>query len=464
MANHANSKLQLIVECLFLLLDEDNSKTMTSSLLLFCVKDALAIMMAPLANFSLQLIVETSSLLLLRDFERPSTTAVMNDSFSFKFIVASHSEGAQFSPNFDQPSDLDSSKLTVIFFEISFHFCEDYRIFHEGEYQIKNDGYAIDKQQSANIRMSSVDRNGLVDRNDLDNHNGLVKHDGKINPNGPASKLIVICNWTKISLLTREDCTIFCEGEWSPTTTKMHGDFTYLFNILLFKLSELIVKYPIGLIVRIIGLVGHNGLVGRIVQNGLVGNNLVNQNGLVDHNDLVDHNGFVGRNDNVDHIGHDLFSHNGLNGFINLGVSFIGLGFVGFIGLCLVSIAGLISHISLVGLGGFSGISSLVGRISLVSLIGLIGLVGLISLGKLGITSLVGSSASSARRLISLVGFTICSLATIAASAILSVAVASQSAEATILIASRVFAREKEDVLVARSRQEKVVAVDCLFW
>jgi len=33
-----------------------------------------------------------------------------------------------------------------------------------------------------------------------------------------------------------------------------------------------------------------------------------------------------------------------------------------------------------------------------------------------------------------------------------------------LLIASRVFAREGEDVLVACSRQEKDVAVDCLFW
>jgi hypothetical protein len=96
MAYHANSKLQLILECFFLLRNEDNSETMTSSLLLFCVKDALAIMMATFANFSLQLIVETPSLLLLRDFERPAITAVMNGSFSFKFIVASHSEGAQF--------------------------------------------------------------------------------------------------------------------------------------------------------------------------------------------------------------------------------------------------------------------------------------------------------------------------------------------------------------------------------
>jgi hypothetical protein len=46
-----------------------------------------------------------------------------------------------------------------------------------------------------------------------------------IEAHGPTSKLIVICDWTKISLIFREDCTIFCEGEWSPTTTKMHGDF-----------------------------------------------------------------------------------------------------------------------------------------------------------------------------------------------------------------------------------------------
>jgi hypothetical protein len=86
MATHAKPKLQLIVECLFLLCNEDNSETMTSSLLLFCVKDALAIMTAPLANFSLQLIVETPSLLLLRNFECPSIKAGMNSSFSFEKI------------------------------------------------------------------------------------------------------------------------------------------------------------------------------------------------------------------------------------------------------------------------------------------------------------------------------------------------------------------------------------------
>jgi hypothetical protein len=89
MANHANSKLQLIVECLFLLRNEDNSE--------------------------LQLIDETPILLLLRDFKRPAITAVMNGSFSFKFIVESILEGARFAPNFDQPSNLDSSRLIVDF-------------------------------------------------------------------------------------------------------------------------------------------------------------------------------------------------------------------------------------------------------------------------------------------------------------------------------------------------------------
>ena len=44
-------------------------------------------------------------------------------------------EGARFASNFDGLSNLDSSKLIVNFSEISFHFCEDYRIFREGEYQ-----------------------------------------------------------------------------------------------------------------------------------------------------------------------------------------------------------------------------------------------------------------------------------------------------------------------------------------
>ena len=75
--------------CLFLLCNEDNSE--------------------------IQLIVETPSPLLLRDFEHPAITAVMNGSFFFKFIVESILEGARFAPNFDRPSNLDSSRLIVDF-------------------------------------------------------------------------------------------------------------------------------------------------------------------------------------------------------------------------------------------------------------------------------------------------------------------------------------------------------------
>jgi hypothetical protein len=111
------------------------------------------------------------------------------------------------------------------------------------------------------------------------------------------------------------------------------------------QLSELIVMYPIGLIVRIIGLVGHNGLVGRIVHNGLV--------------------------------------------------SFIGLGIVGFVGLSLDSLGGLIGHISLVS-------CCIIGLIELAASsnhwpIGLIGVIGL------GLIALSASTASLARRLISFI-------------------------------------------------------------
>ena len=43
------------------------------------------------------------------------------------------------------------SKLIVICFKTPLHFLEDCGIFCEGEYQVKDDGYAIVKQQSANI-------------------------------------------------------------------------------------------------------------------------------------------------------------------------------------------------------------------------------------------------------------------------------------------------------------------------
>ena len=141
-SNNSVVGFQLVVESI-LILHSEGAQVASASLQTFADGDQ-----AASQSDTSELIVETPSLLMLRNFKCSAITAVMNGSFSFKFIVASHSEGARFAPNFDRPSDLDSSKLIVVFLEISLHFCEDYRIFREGEYQVKNDGYAIDKQRS----------------------------------------------------------------------------------------------------------------------------------------------------------------------------------------------------------------------------------------------------------------------------------------------------------------------------
>ena len=173
--------------------------------------------------------------------------------------------------------------------------------------------------------------------------------------------------------------------------------------IKLFKLSELIVKYPIGLIVRIISLTGHNGIVGFI---GLVGHNgivgilgldgiisLINCNiGLIDCNDLVDHNGLVSCNDLADHIGLEFIGYNGL-------VSFIGLGIIGFVGLSLVSLGGLIDHFSLVGLCIIGLIESAASSNHWP-----IGLIGVISLGLIVLSASMASLAHWLISFVSIIG------------------------------------------------------------
>jgi hypothetical protein len=99
MMNHTNPKLQ-IVECLFLLRNEDNSETMTSSFLLFCIKDTPAIMTAPLANFSLQLIVESLP-------TGAKQASICNN--SFKLIDMLASEGAALCSEGTQPAPTISS-------------------------------------------------------------------------------------------------------------------------------------------------------------------------------------------------------------------------------------------------------------------------------------------------------------------------------------------------------------------
>jgi hypothetical protein len=58
--------------------------------------------------------------------------ASWNSNETFRLIDALSSEGAQFAPNFFRLGNFNSSKLIVMYSEISFHFCKDCRIFCEG--------------------------------------------------------------------------------------------------------------------------------------------------------------------------------------------------------------------------------------------------------------------------------------------------------------------------------------------
>ncbi len=84
----------------------------------------------------------------------PAPTILCNKPLGRRLIVdlilILHSEGAH-------------ASLTIVnSFKISFCFCEDCRIFCEGKWQVKDNGYAIVKQQSANIPKWEVKDNGYI--------------------------------------------------------------------------------------------------------------------------------------------------------------------------------------------------------------------------------------------------------------------------------------------------------------
>jgi hypothetical protein len=137
--------------------------TTRANFLLLSVQDDSAIMMATHTIYSLQLIVESLS----AGAKQVAPATIHNN--LFKLIVVLASEGAHFAPyifenaftyanelNHEgacvQATSFQASKLIVNYFEISFHFCEDCRIFCEGEWQIKDNGYTIVKQRSANTQ------------------------------------------------------------------------------------------------------------------------------------------------------------------------------------------------------------------------------------------------------------------------------------------------------------------------
>jgi hypothetical protein len=103
---------------------------------------------------------------------------------SFKLIDALASEGALFSPYifenaftyanlnhegaWAQATSFLASKLIVNYSKISLYFQEDCSIFCEGEWEVKDDGNAIVKQQSAYI--------SNVGEKLLSNDDAIVKH------------------------------------------------------------------------------------------------------------------------------------------------------------------------------------------------------------------------------------------------------------------------------------------------
>ena len=144
----------------------------------------------------------------------------------------------------------------------------------------------------------------------------------------------------------------------------------------------------------------------------------------------------------------------------------------------LVSFISLIGHIGFVGRISHNGLIGIIG-LSLVSLIGIVGLIGfgfisLIGLDNLKFISVFGSSASLAHHLIIFFHLRrLINSSVVQASSTRSCYQANKHYRnrqrrlnllCYRLVISRTFAHEGEDVVVARSHEEKDVVVDYLFW
>jgi hypothetical protein len=225
-----------------------------------------------------------------------------------------HSEGALFAPYFDRSSDIDSSKLIVICFELSFHFCEDYRIFREGEYQPY-----LGLQPQFGLRPQL----GFWSQND---------------------------RWLR---------------------QRLHQSYVSLVDFVL---------------IRIVGLVDcriFNGICGLISNISLVG--FIH----IDFGDIL----------SLGNLG--LISLVGSSTLVDCWI-FIGIGNFG----CLFSLGGLTSGISLIGRigrNGLIGLVGLVGRNGFVDLIGFSSLIGIVN--SIGLNGLIGLALAASAPSASLVSF-----------------------------------------------------------
>jgi hypothetical protein len=223
----------------------------------------------------------------------------------------------------------------------------------------------------------------------------------------PTSKLIVI--YSKKSLHFREDCEMFCEGEWEEQSQQPKHDLIDHYGVIgRADLIDLIKFDGYNGLVKCNGLVDFIGVVGFVGLNRLVGivglsflDDLIGlvdlvkiakpgingRNGLIGHISIVGQVGLVGLVDLglVGHPGSGLVGHTGLS---LDGISLVGLGFFGVNGL--ISIVSLVDHISLlvsqislvnpIGLKLISHVC-LNSRFSILDFIGHNGLIGFIDLG-----------------------------------------------------------------------------------
>jgi hypothetical protein len=259
-----------------------------------------------------------------------------------------------------------------------------------------------------------------------------------------SNKSFMLIDVSKTSLHFREDCGMFCEGEWEQK--RRFNGHTGIVGLGLIGHPDL--ARLTGL-VGFIGLIDFIGLIGLISLDDLRLMSLISLSallacwliGLISHVNgfsldglkYVDHISLVGCKDFFGQIG--LVGKVGLVGII--GISFNGIsGIIGQIGLSLlinlciglnghIRRNGLIDHmglaghtdiasaiiISLVGRivdrNGLIGLISLVGFgvISFVGLICLIGLVGLVNLGGISLVSLMGLIGSHISHGLGLVSF-----------------------------------------------------------
>jgi hypothetical protein len=158
----------------------------------------------------------------------------------------------------------ESSKLMVIYFKISLHFCKDCGIFCVGEYQVKDDGYVIVNQQPANIPNAGEKRQqSIKTNNDTNDERWHKKKYGKAIINIEAVDL------TALGLIGHNKL-IGLIG--------VIGCYKLIGNISLNGLNDL------GSLDGIIGLInfGHNGFIGIGFIVGII--SLIK---LFNHNSLV---------------------------------------------------------------------------------------------------------------------------------------------------------------------------------